>query len=117
MDEEKLFGGLPKSLRQEVCNHMYLDLLTSVPLFKNCDEVFKANLARVMRMITVQEEFYVFRQGDDGQEMYFVRSGCVDIVLGDGRVIVKLKAGSFFGEIALFEVRYCISIVMGPIAH
>ncbi|KAL7754349.1 hypothetical protein RI367_000330 [Sorochytrium milnesiophthora] len=104
MDEDKLFGGLPKSLRQEVCNHLYLDLVSNVPLFRDTDMAFRHSLTRVMRCITLQEGFYVFRQNDDGQEMYFVRSGEVEVIATeDDKVIARLSAGSYFGEIAIFE--------------
>ncbi|KNE63270.1 hypothetical protein, variant 1 [Allomyces macrogynus ATCC 38327] len=101
--EDELFGHMPASLHQDVCNHLFLPLLASMPLFKDCDAAFTASLARAMRMITVNEDFYVFRHNDDGQEMYFCRSGCVEVILPDGKVICQLKSGAFFGEIALFE--------------
>ncbi|KNE63269.1 hypothetical protein, variant 2 [Allomyces macrogynus ATCC 38327] len=98
--EDELFGHMPASLHQDVCNHLFLPLLASMPLFKDCDAAFTASLARAMRMITVNEDFYVFRHNDDGQEMYFCRSGCVEVILPDGKVICQLKSGAFFGEIA-----------------
>ncbi|KAJ3370199.1 hypothetical protein GGF31_004256 [Allomyces arbusculus] len=98
--EDELFGNMPASLHQDVCNHLFLPLLASMPLFKDCDAAFTASLARAMRMITVNEDFYVFRHNDDGQEMYFCRSGCVEVILPDGKVICQLKSGAFFGEIA-----------------
>ncbi|KAJ3361855.1 hypothetical protein GGF32_006883 [Allomyces javanicus] len=98
--EDELFGHMPASLHQDVCSHLFLPLLASMPLFKDCDAAFTASLARVMRMITVNEDFYVFRHNDDGQEMYFCRSGCVEVILPDGKVICQLKSGAFFGEIA-----------------
>ncbi|KAJ1516720.1 hypothetical protein HMI55_001574 [Coelomomyces lativittatus] len=103
MDEEKLFGGLPKALKQEVANHLYMDLLNSMPLFKSCDSAFKSSLSREMRTITIDRGVYVFRKGDDGQEMYFVQNGAVEILKESGEVITEIKAGSFFGHVALFE--------------
>ncbi|KAJ3367110.1 hypothetical protein GGF32_000172 [Allomyces javanicus] len=104
MDEGTLFGNLPKSLRQDVYNHMYMDLVNQVPLFKGTDWSFKANLTRAMRTVIAPADFYICRQGDDGSEMYFIRSGEIEVVTGDlSRVLVTLTQGSFFGEIALFE--------------
>ncbi|KAI9188394.1 hypothetical protein H9P43_002785 [Blastocladiella emersonii ATCC 22665] len=104
MDEDKLFENLPKSLRQDVCNHLYMDLVEQVPLFRGTDAMFKASLTRAMKTIVVPAEFFICRQGDDGQEMYFIRSGEVEVLTGDlSRVIVSLGQNAYFGEIALFE--------------
>ena len=43
----------------------------------------------------------VFHAGEPGEEMYFIHRGEVEIILPDGRSIVTLGAGSFFGEMAL----------------
>ncbi|KAJ3014254.1 UNVERIFIED_CONTAM: Kinesin-like protein kif27 [Siphonaria sp. JEL0065] len=46
----------------------------------------------------------IFRKGDEGEEMFFIKSGKVEICSEDGSIIfVTLTAGAFFGEIALFE--------------
>jgi len=42
----------------------------------------------------------VFNQGDEGHDLYYVVSGNIDLV-SDGRVIRKLQAGDYFGEMAL----------------
>ncbi|KAI9190456.1 hypothetical protein H9P43_001890 [Blastocladiella emersonii ATCC 22665] len=104
MSEEKLFGNLPNFLRQEICNHLHFDSLNAMPLFRDCADVaFKAAVVRCMTTVTVQEDFYVFRYNDDGQEMYFIRSGTVEVVAPDNRVLCQLKQGAYFGELALFE--------------
>ncbi|HQR51364.1 MAG TPA: cyclic nucleotide-binding domain-containing protein, partial [Methylophilaceae bacterium] len=48
---------------------------------------------------------YIFREGDQGQEMYFIVSGAVT-VYHQGRTLRELGAGEYFGEMAvLSEVR------------
>jgi len=44
----------------------------------------------------------VFRQGDEGECAYFIRSGEVE-VLQDGKVIARLSNGQYFGEMALIR--------------
>jgi len=43
---------------------------------------------------------YVFHEGDQGHEMYYLRSGMVDILL-NGEMVRRLSPGEYFGEMAL----------------
>ncbi|OAJ70086.1 cyclic nucleotide-binding protein [Methylobacillus sp. MM3] len=43
---------------------------------------------------------YVFHEGDKGHEMYYLRSGMVDILL-NGEMVRRLSPGEYFGEMAL----------------
>ncbi|KAI9187648.1 hypothetical protein H9P43_002039 [Blastocladiella emersonii ATCC 22665] len=104
MDTEELFVGLPRPLRQEVGIHLYLELVNKVPLFAKTDDSFKVALTERITTISVPAGFYICKAGDPGTEMYFIRQGSVDIMPADeSRVFVTLKAGAFFGEIALME--------------
>jgi len=44
----------------------------------------------------------IFRQGDEGECAYFIRSGEVE-VLQDNKVVAKLANGQYFGEMALIH--------------
>ncbi|TPX32396.1 hypothetical protein SmJEL517_g04421 [Synchytrium microbalum] len=82
-DEAHLFDDIPKSVQQEIKNFLYLDL--------------------VRKPLHVLDKWFVFQKGDDGTEMFFVKTGSVEIVGPEGQIFVTLGPGSFFGEIALFE--------------
>ncbi|KAJ3038189.1 hypothetical protein HDV00_000934 [Rhizophlyctis rosea] len=104
MDESRLFDGLPKSLQQEIKNFLYLDMVKKVPLFQDTDLQFLSHVTFRMRTLTVLAGWYVFRKDDEGEEMFFIKSGKVEICNDQtGQVFVTLGEGSFFGEIALFE--------------
>ncbi|PPD47403.1 MAG: cyclic nucleotide-binding protein [Methylobacter sp.] len=53
----------------------------------------------------------IFESGQVGEEMYFVKSGEVTIVL-DGKELITLGAGEIFGEMALIDtkIRYANAI-------
>jgi CRP-like cAMP-binding protein len=51
----------------------------------------------------VLDNWYIFRKGDEADEMYFIKSGRVEICGDNGIVFVTLSTGAFFGEIALFD--------------
>lgn len=44
----------------------------------------------------------IFAQGDEGNCMYAIKQGSVDIVIGD-TVLETLEAGAIFGELALID--------------
>jgi diguanylate cyclase (GGDEF)-like protein len=58
-------------------------------------------------LIEVEEEKTLFKEGDEGNELYIVKSGKVAVSIrhSDGveREIVELKKGDFFGEMSIFE--------------
>jgi membrane protein len=45
---------------------------------------------------------YIFREGENGFEMYYVVSGTVDVYHGD-RLLREVKAGEYFGEMAVLS--------------
>jgi len=45
---------------------------------------------------------YIVRIGEPATEMFFIKSGIVDVKIGD-KIIASIKAGMHFGEKALLE--------------
>ncbi len=76
--------------------------LRAIPLFRDLpDESLKSIAARLKRERYPQDAV-IFRQGDDGDAMYLVESGQVQVVAEDTQQpLAYLGPGSFVGEIAL----------------
>jgi CPA1 family monovalent cation:H+ antiporter len=75
------------------------EMLAKVPIFAG----FKGQeIARLAQMLT-PELFLpgerIIRAGDQGDRMYFIASGIVDVLVAPNPV--RLKSGDFFGEMAL----------------
>lgn len=51
---------------------MYKDLVTKVPLFKECEPAFIAQLVIRLRLAVFLPSEVIFRIGDVGHEMYFI---------------------------------------------
>ncbi|KAI9201830.1 uncharacterized protein BJ171DRAFT_516682 [Polychytrium aggregatum] len=101
-DEAALFLRLPSYLRQQISNHLYLDLVAKVPLFKDTEIGFQNILTSAIMPVSMLKGWYLFREGEEGYEMFFIRSGKVAIMKNES-VLVELGPGSFFGEVALFD--------------
>ncbi|KAI9216666.1 hypothetical protein BC828DRAFT_409235 [Blastocladiella britannica] len=105
IDSDDLFKGLPQSIREQVNYHLYYDLISSVPLFKElADEVIKRAMCEKITILNIAPHFYICKAGDHGTEMYFLRQGQVDVLNAEeSKVLVTLGPGAFFGEVALFS--------------
>jgi CRP-like cAMP-binding protein len=84
-----------------------LDLLRRLPLFSELADEDLAPIADVALPRTFGQGVVVFREGDDGDTCYIVRSGRARAVRqhSDGRSITlaHFREGDIFGELAMFE--------------
>lgn len=46
---------------------------------------------------------FVYRIGDNPDEIYFIESGDLFYINSKGKVVAKLLHGGFFGEIEMFD--------------
>lgn len=70
---------------------------------QGADNSFLYSIANSVKPLTVLKGCYVFHKDDEGIEMYFIRSGAIAIMNDAGKILVTLKGGSYFGEIAIIE--------------
>jgi diguanylate cyclase (GGDEF)-like protein len=84
-----------------------VEFLKQVELFSLLGDGEIESIIEFLRTIHVDEARTLFRQGDEGHELYIVRSGKirVAITLHDGREkdITEFLPGDFFGEMSIFE--------------
>jgi CPA1 family monovalent cation:H+ antiporter len=77
------------------------EMLAKVPIFASFKEDQIARLAQMLTPELFAPGERIIRAGDQGDKMYFIASGTVDVlVLPDP---VRLKSGDFFGEMALLS--------------
>jgi CRP-like cAMP-binding protein len=68
---------------------------------KETNHIFDSGLIR-----PIEEGNVLFRQGDDGDEMYAILTGKIDVVSEQGsqkEIIAELGPGELLGEMAMFE--------------
>lgn len=78
-------------------------LLAEVPFFKSLMAPRIADLVRVLRPRFAQPGDVILRKGDEGDSMFIIASGEVEVDFGGGRDPVLLGPGQFFGELALID--------------
>src|ERR1700682_1127449 len=80
--------------------------LESVPIFRNIPSGQLDPLRKAAVRQLYKSGAAIFRQGDIPRYFYIVEEGVVDIVLptmSDDIILATFEAGSFFGELAVFE--------------
>lgn len=75
-------------------------LVAKVPFFADLSKGRQRSLARLLKTRFVVPDDLIIRKGDIGEEMYFIASGAVRVILPDADDIT-LGTGDFFGELAL----------------
>lgn len=101
-DESVFLSGLPQGLQNEVSVHLKRQILEKIPLFKGVSDDFLQEVSLYMRPVIVIPDECIFKEGDAGNEMYFVIRGKLEVKHA-GKALAVLTDGDFFGEIALFN--------------
>jgi uncharacterized membrane protein len=83
-----------------------IELLKTIPLFESLESNDLTALAGKLRESTAENGATVFSQGDEGDAMYVIEEGAIDIVAGTGKqrvVLSTLFKQQFFGELSLLD--------------
>ena len=77
-------GELSTSLRKEINEHLHLDFLSRIPLFRTCGADVLRDICQVLIPRIYQPADYVARFGEWGEELFFVQSGMLVLYLTSG---------------------------------
>ena len=87
--------------KQRLYTFVLQDIVKKVPLFKNChSDEFIVDVVRCLEPVGFNEGDYVIKEGEGGEEMYFVSRGTLLVTVNE-KVVHIMNDGDFFGEIAL----------------
>ena len=106
-DEEKILflNELPMHLRVELSVIMYKKIIEGIELFMNKPNILIALIGPFLKFINICKDESIFTEGEYADEMYFVRSGKVALVIKEyNNFIVKtIKKGKYFGEVYILN--------------
>jgi len=102
-DESQFLRTLPSGLRREVEMHLKQQVLRRIPVFSSLPAEFVEAVALSLKPDIYVPGEYICRAGEEGDRMYFLIRGCLEVVKADGHLVGTLRDGDFFGEIALFK--------------
>ncbi|KAI8820100.1 uncharacterized protein EV422DRAFT_596928 [Fimicolochytrium jonesii] len=103
--ERELLGELNDNLRQEILVNNCRELVGKVSFLSRKmddgrDEIFLGRIASALKAVYYLTGDIIFEQGKVGNEMFFIISGSVDVIINT-KVVGTLNSGQFFGEVAL----------------
>lgn len=100
-DESAFLDSLPTSLRTEAAIDLRKRFIHRIPLFKNTGEKFLSEIATKLEVLVATPGDFFFKKGDNGEEMFLIISGEVEVLDDDHNVLAVLSDGNHFGEVAL----------------
>jgi len=80
------------------------DFIRRVPIFAGCSEAALLDVASLLDPVSVRASEVVFKEGDEGDDLYIVETGQLRVVSDAATekvVFSHLTPGEFFGEMAL----------------
>ncbi len=97
-----ILSELPNALQNELEIYMKIKLIRNLPIFQGSTIPCLKMIADHLEQAVYSPQKNIITEGENGEEMYIISHGEVEVVK-DGKVIVTLSEGQFFGEMALIE--------------
>ena len=73
-------------------------------MFEKQNEDFLEEVAVHLKPLVATPADYIFKEGDEGKNVYFLISGELEVLSGvEEKIVSILHEGDFFDEIALFK--------------
>jgi len=86
-----------------------LDFLKSHSLFGGLSDEQLTRIRASLQEDTFPKDYFIFREGDLGDRLYFIREGAVEIIKhipgGEVKRLTLLGAGDTFGELELLDIQ------------
>jgi len=104
--EVSFLNEIPQRLKVELSLHMYQKYITKLPFFQEKNGHFIAFVCPMLVQQFVPEKEIIYKEGDPVNEIYFLMTGKVGMVLNVEslqHVFMYIEEGHYFGEIDLIS--------------
>jgi len=108
-DTNAIAAMFPLGVQEEIFADMHVRALRRMPMFHlaACDESFFKTMVRMLRVNVLLDGDFIFKEGELGDRMYFIKTGYLQIGNATGVIVYASKGpGSFFGEFAMFSTTF-----------
>lgn len=102
-EDETLLEGLPGKIQSELNLHINQSMVEKVPFLQQASHELIEDLMNELEARVFVPDERIFRIDEDGDALYFVHNGEVEILDRNNQPIVQLGDGAFFGEMALIS--------------
>ena len=93
---------LPYPLKTKLALQLHKEVIEKVPIFQGSTPQFIEEIVMALKPEILPPNEYIIREGNWGNEMYFLKRGLVQVFSEKtGSIYRNMEAGTFFGEIAL----------------
>lgn len=103
IDETGLLSDMSPPLRRAILREINKDTVKAVPLFNFLSIGFQNAIVTKLRPTSVMPEEYILCAGDVVTELYFVRTGTVQVLDISGTQVRELESGGVVGELAILD--------------
>ena len=101
-EDNQIIKDLPQALQNELSIYQSIKFIRSVHIFKDASTPCLKMIAEKLEQTFHSPNEFIIRKGDMGEEMFIIGHGELEVTSGE-KVLNELKAGQFFGELALLE--------------
>jgi len=101
-EDSTILKDLPQALQNELNIYQKIKFIRSVHIFKDASTPCLKMIAEKLEQTFHSPNEFIIRKGDMGGEMFIIGHGELEVSSGE-KVLNELKAGQFFGEIALLQ--------------
>mmetsp|Transcript_58541 Transcript_58541/g.128361 ORF Transcript_58541/g.128361 Transcript_58541/m.128361 type:complete len:833 (+) Transcript_58541:24-2522(+) len=98
---DALLQNLPRDLNVEMKRVIFDRLLNESALLQDLEDYDMGNLVQAFEEVVVSPGDCVIACGEEGDSMYFIVKGQVEVFAESGQWVADKKSGDYFGEVAL----------------
>ncbi len=100
--EENVLTGLPPAIQLRLALLLNRELVKNIPLVKQLELNTIVGLMQTLQSTMYMPGEYVFKAGERGDNLYFVKNGRLEVLLLDqANAVSHLQKGEMFGQVAL----------------